>query len=300
MTSRDSVQSGPRGISVRTVGLVHLYRTADGADVVALRGIDLDIDPGERVVLLGPSGSGKSTLLALMGGLLRPTAGRLMLGRTDLARMSERELSSIRGRHIGTVLQGTGRNLLPYATGLGNIAFARRALGWRERRTLLSPRTLLDMLDLAHTAREPVHLLSGGEKQRLSLAVGIANAPSLLLADEPTSQLDSGQRANVLDVIERISEEFGTTIVVVSHDPDVATRLGRTVTMRDGRVGAEGRHGENFGVIGVDGSLHIPDHLAPAWPAGTLVRFTADEDELRLSRHVNVESVVDVFDEGST
>ena len=292
-TGRTARVPAARGIDVHAAGLVHLYRAEDGADVVALRGIDLDIDPGERVALLGPSGSGKSTLLALMGGLLRPSAGRLVLDRRDLARTPERELARIRAGNVGTVLQGAGRNLLPYATALGNLGFARRAVSWRRRRALPSPNGLLQMLDLADAANRPAHHLSGGEQQRLALAVGIANAPGLLLADEPTSQLDSQHRATVLDVLDRISEEFGTTIVVVSHDPDVAGRLGRTITMRDGRVGAEGRRGENFAVVGVDGSLHLPDQISSAWPAGTLVRFTEEGDDLRLGRVVDADSAPD-------
>jgi putative ABC transport system ATP-binding protein len=274
---------GVTGIGVHVTGLVHLYRSNDGADVVALRGIDLDIDPGERVAMLGPSGSGKSTLLALMGGLLRPSAGRLRVGGIDLARTPDRELVRLRASRVGTVLQGAVRNLLPYASPRQNIEFARRAVSWRRRRKLPPARTLLEDLGLDHLVDTPTHLLAGGEMQQVALAVGVANAPGLLLADEPTSQLDRAQRQQVLDVIERVNA-FGTTVVVVSHDPEVSELLGRTITIRDGRVGAEGRRGEDFAVVGVDGSVHLPDRFLSEWPAGTLVRMTEDGDGLRLTR----------------
>ena len=272
------------GIGVHVTGLVHLYRAKDGADVVALRGIDLDIDPGERVAMLGPSGSGKSTLLALMGGLLRPSAGRLRVGGVDLARTPDRELVKLRASRVGTVLQGAVRNLLPYASPRQNINFARRAVGWRQRRKLRPASELLRVLGLDHLADTPTHLLSGGEMQQVALAVGVANAPGLLLADEPTSQLDRAQRQQVLDLIERVNTEFGTTVVVVSHDQEVSDLLGRTVTIRDGRVGAEGRRGEDFAVVGVDGSVHLPDRFLSDWPAGTLVRLAEDGDGVRLTR----------------
>ncbi len=273
------------GIDVHASGLVHLYRAQDGVDVVALRGIDLDIDPGERVALLGPSGSGKSTLLALLGGLLRPSAGRLRLGGVDIGRSSDRELVRLRAERVSTVLQGAGRNLLPYASPRENIDFARRALPRRRRQQLPAPVELLRTLELDHTLDTPTHGLSGGEQQRVALAVAVANAPGLLLADEPTSQLDRSQRSHVLDLLDRVNHEFGTTVVVVSHDPDVGDRLGRTITIRDGRVGAEGRRGEDFAVVGVDGSFHLPDRLRSDWPPGTLVRLVEDDGGLRLNRH---------------
>jgi putative ABC transport system ATP-binding protein len=274
---------GTTGIGVHVTGLVHLYRSSDGADVVALRGIDLDIDPGERVAMLGPSGAGKSTLLSLMGGLLRPSAGRLRVGGIDLGRTPDRELVRLRASLVGTVLQGAVRNLLPYASPRQNVEFARRAVSWRQRRKLPPAHDLLRDLGLDHLVDTPTHLLAGGEMQQVALAVGVANAPGLLLADEPTSQLDRAQRRQVLDVINRVNE-FGTTVVVVSHDPEVSELLGRTVTIRDGRVGAEGRRGEDFAVVGVDGSVHLPDRFLTEWPAGTLVRLAEDGDGLRLTR----------------
>ncbi|HSK56009.1 MAG TPA: ABC transporter ATP-binding protein [Jiangellales bacterium] len=271
-------------LSVHCSGLVHLYRGSDGSDVVALRGVDLDVAAGERMALLGPSGSGKSTLLELLAGLQRASAGRLHVGGHDLRAMTPAELTRFRAGRVGTVLQGAARNLFPYATAEQNVAFAQRSLGRRARRRLLRPAELLEALGLGSVARRRVGLLSGGEQQRVAVAVGLANGPGLLLADEPTSQLDAAHRRHVLDLLTRAGDELGTTVVVVTHDADVGQALGRTVSMRDGRVGAEGRHGVEYAVVGRDGSVLIPDPLLTDWPPGTLVRVEEDGDGLRLTR----------------
>jgi len=263
--------------------VVHIYRLR-GNDIVAVRGVDLEVGAGERVALLGPSGSGKSTLLNLLGGLIRPSAGRLLIGSDDVGKMSQRDLLRLRAGRVGTVLQGAGRNLLPFATAEDNVRFAQRAVPRHERGRLLRPMELLAALDLDQVARQPLPALSGGEQQRVALAVGVANSPGLLLADEPTSQLDHEARVQVLDLLETVNERFGTTVILVTHDPDVGHRLGRTVTMRDGRVGAEGRRGEQFAVIAKDGSVHLPDELLADWPAGTLVRVERAGEELRITR----------------
>jgi ABC-type lipoprotein export system ATPase subunit len=182
------------------------------------------------------------------------------------------------------VLQGAGRNLLPYATPEQNVRFAQRATARRARRNLPSPADLLGTLGLGDLRSQRLGALSAGEQQRVAIAVAVANAPGVLLADEPTSSLDHAYREQVLDLIDQINATFGTTVVVVTHDPDVGGRLGRTVSMRDGRVGAEGRRGELYSVVGKDGSVHIPDQLLSDWPAGTLVRVEEDEGDLRISR----------------
>ncbi len=271
-------------LSVHCDGVVHIYRASDGTDVVALRGVDLDVGEGERVALIGPSGSGKSTLLTLLSGLLRPSAGRLRIGTTDLGSLDARGLLRFRATGVGTLLQGAGRNLLPYATPEQNVRFAQQATRRRSRRNLPRPADLLGALGLGDHRHQRLGALSAGEQQRVALAVAVANAPGVLLADEPTSSLDHQYREEVLDLVEQINTQFGTTVVVVTHDPDVGERLGRTVSMRDGRVGAEGRRGELYSVVGKDGSVHIPDQLLPDWPAGTLVRVEDDDGDLRISR----------------
>jgi putative ABC transport system ATP-binding protein len=275
----------PGGVGVRCQGVVHLYRTFEGHDVVALQGVDLDIDAGERVAFLGPSGSGKSTLLTLLGGIQKPSAGRIFLGEDEISRLGERFLARIRARRVSTMLQGSTRNLLPYATALQNLGFARLALSSSERREVVPVLDLLGKVGLEQQADQVVSTLSGGQRQRLALACAVATMPQLLLADEPTSQLSHEDRDHVIELIHELGDDLGTTIVVVTHQPEVAATFPRTVTMKGGRVGAEGRHGAEYVVIGAEGVVHLPTHLAAEWPQGTLVRIEPeDADRLVVSR----------------
>jgi len=264
-----------RGLGVSCRGLVHIYRL-EGYDVVALAGVDLDIAPGESVALVGPSGSGKSTLLSVLAGLVPPAAGRVSVGDRDITRASEAELARMRGREVGVVLQGPGRNFLPYLSAEHNVRFAQRAVRDADAPT---PREILSLVGLTAriTLRRRPSDLTPGERQRLALAVALANWPGLLLADEPTSQLDSLSRDEVLDALESV-RRADTTVVVVTHDPDVGARLGRSVTIRDGRVGAEGRWGEDFAVVGRDGSIHLPTEVLTTFEPGTLVRVFLERD----------------------
>jgi ABC-type lipoprotein export system ATPase subunit len=275
---------GQRGIGVRCEGVVHLYRTFAGHDAVALQGVDLRIQPGERVAFLGPSGSGKSTLLSLLGGIQRPSAGRIFLGDDEISRMGERLLARIRARRVSTMLQGATRNLLPYATARQNIGFARMALRGSDVAQLLGPEELLERVGLGGQADQPVSTMSGGQRQRLALACAVATGPELLLADEPTSQLSHADRDAVVGLIHELGQELGTTIIVVTHQPEVAETFPRTITIRGGRVGLEGRAGAEYAVVGPEGMLHLPEHLADEWPAGTLVRIDREAARLVVSR----------------
>jgi putative ABC transport system ATP-binding protein len=265
------------GMDVSAHGLVHIYRL-EGNDVVALSGVDLDIAAGEVVGLLGPSGSGKSTLLNLLAGLLRPSAGRLRVGAHDLTRMDERGLARMRATDVGIVVQGAMRNLLPYATPIDNVRFAQRGARAARRTDLPTPEEVLDLVGLAEHARTSLTRLPPGHLQRLAVGVALGARPGLLLLDEPTSQLDHTGRDEVLAAIEDVNRVVGTTVVAVTHDPDVADRLPRTVTIRDGRVGAEGRRGEDFAVVGRDGSLALPPDVLEVVPPGTLLRVHLDDD----------------------
>ena len=275
----------PGGVGVRCQGVVHLYRTFEGHDVVALQGVDLSIAAGERVAFLGPSGSGKSTLLTLLGGIQKPSAGRIFLGDEEISRMGERFLARVRARSVSTMLQGATRNLLPYATARQNIGFARLALKGSDRREVLSDRDLLGRVGLEGQADQVVSTMSGGQRQRLALACAVSTSPRLLLADEPTSQLSHEDRDHVIELLHEIGDDLGTTIVVVTHQPEVAATFPRTVTMKGGRVGAEGRDGAEYVVIGAEGVVHLPTHLAAEWPQGTLVRIEPEQhDRLVVSR----------------
>lgn len=273
--SRAAVPTAP-GIGVTCRELVFIYRL-EGYDVVALAGVDLDIAPGESVALVGPSGSGKSTLLALLAGLLRPSAGRVQIGPYDLAKATDTELLRMRASDVGVVLQGASRNLLPYLTAEQNVRFAQR--GAPRGRPVPSPREVLSLVGLVARGRHRLRpaALSPGERQRLALAVALAHRPGLLLADEPTSQLDTRTRDEVVAALDAVRRS-GTTVVVVTHDPEVGARLGRTVTIRDGRVGAEGRLGEEYAVVARDGSLHLPADVLRVIAPGTLVQVALQDD----------------------
>jgi putative ABC transport system ATP-binding protein len=264
------------GIAVECRRVVHIYR-AEAGDVVALAGVDLIIQAGEMVALVGPSGSGKSTLIALLAGLMRPSAGTITIGAQDMGKLTDRESSRLRGTQIGVVVQGAGRNLLPYASLHRNIALAQR----RARRTrgvrLDHPDRILDLVGLGGRGSSTVDELEPGAQQRAALAVGIAPGPGLLLVDEPTSQLDSAGRDEVVHALETVNAERGTTIVVVTHDPEVGARLGRAVTIRDGRVGAEGRDGHDFAVVAGDGTVQLPPEVLGSFPPGTL--FAVDHEQ---------------------
>jgi putative ABC transport system ATP-binding protein len=280
--SVDAVALPRTGVAVRCVNVVQIYTTAGGHDVVALRGVNLDIGPGEQVALLGPSGSGKSTLLGLFGGVLRPSAGKVFVAGQDISRISERDLGRLRSGTVASLLQGASRNLLPYADAVANIDFARRAVAPGVRRALPSARELLERLGLAELGDRKVAGMSGGERQRIAFAAAVSSGAGLLLADEPTSQLAHDDRDAMLELIHRVNREFGTTVVLVTHDPEVATAMPRSITIRNGRIGAEGRHGFEFAVVDEDGAVHIPEDLAASFPAGTLVRFEEVPDGVLL------------------
>lgn len=264
------------GLRVVTRGLVHIYH-ADGHDVAALSGIDLVVGAGERVALLGPSGAGKSTLLTLFGGLLRPSAGRLLVGDRELSQLTEAELDEVRGTEVAMVLQGAARNLLPYLSARGNVTFAQGAARQRGRK-VPTPDEVLDLVGFpAASADGPLEHLTPGALQLLAVAVAVSCRPGLLLGDEPTSQLDHGARDVVLEALAQVNRQWGTTVIIVTHDPDVAAAMPRTITIRDGRVGAEGREGEEFAVVSADGSVPLPPHALAAIPPGSLVRLHEED-----------------------
>nr|WP_205863010.1 ATP-binding cassette domain-containing protein [Planosporangium thailandense] len=261
--------------------VVHIYR-AQAGDVVALAGVDLSINPGEMLALVGPSGSGKSTLVALLAGLMRPSAGRVNIGTYDMGKLSDTEISRLRGTEIGVVLQGAARNLLGYASLHRNIWLAQRQAARTSGIRLDDPDRILDLVGLGDMGRAKVDELAPGARQRAALAVGIAAGPGLLLVDEPTSQLDVRGRDEVLAVLETVNRELGTTIVVVTHDGEVGARLGRAVTIRDGRVGAEGRDGEDFAVVAGDGTVQLPPEVLGAFPPGTLFKVDHEDGTVSL------------------
>jgi putative ABC transport system ATP-binding protein len=262
--------NGPE-LAVRCVNVVHVYGEA-GAEVVALRGVDLEVRRGETLAVLGPSGSGKSTLLWLLAGLIRPTAGQLFVAGELLGDRDEGALAGMRARRVGVLMQNPSRNVLPYGTALDNVMFAQSPTPGRwpvKRKRALA---LLESVGLGGLEGSRAGALSGGEQQRLAMAVAVANGPQLLLADEPTSQLDEETAKVVVQLMKAASADLGTTVVVVTHDEEVAAAMDRTVTIRDGRIGAEGRAGQEFVVVGRDGGVHLPPEVLDLLPPGTLAR----------------------------
>ncbi len=273
------------GVAIHCDAVVHLYPNP-GGDVVALRGVDLDVKAGGAIALLGPSGSGKSTLLALLAGLLRPSSGHLIVGNHDLVLASNRQLLELRATEISLMLQDPMRNLLGFGTAEQNIEFAQREARRRRRNPPpWSPLELLRLLGMEDLAHQTVGLISGGEQQRVAIAAAAASAPALLLLDEPTSELDVVSRDRVVELVLRVHEELGTTLVVVTHDAAVAAAMPRTVTIRDGRIGAEGRQGQEYAVVGRDGSVQLPPDVLEWIPAGTLLRVSRNSSGVDLRRH---------------
>jgi len=221
---------------VRCQQLRHVYQI-DGEQLIALDSIDLTFTPGSSNAIIGPSGSGKSTLVTLLAGLQRPTSGRVYLGEEEISRLPETALLRIRAEQVGVAMQNPSRNLLPYADAVDNIRFAQRgARSYRRQTQLPDPEHLLDELGLAQLASIPVDRLSGGERQRLALAVAAASRPGVLIADEPTSQLDAANRDRVVELLRHISTHLTATVIAVTHDPLVAIGLDRTIQLHEGRI----------------------------------------------------------------
>jgi ABC-type lipoprotein export system ATPase subunit len=267
-----TVSTFDAGLAVRCEQVRHVYRVGT-RELVALDRVELATQPGEGVAIVGASGSGKSTLLSLLAGLLRPSSGQLFVGGDDIAIMTERELLGYRGQRVGIVLQNPPRNLLTYGTGIDNVDFARTGARRYQRAKLLEPSKLLRSLGLADLGAQRVSRLSGGEQQRLSVAVAMARGPGLLLADEPTSQLDRANRDRVVELLRTVSARFGTTVIMVTHDQELASALGRTVTIADGRADDHENRTRQLSRVGADGLIRLPDDVQTVLPAGSRVRI---------------------------
>jgi ABC-type lipoprotein export system ATPase subunit len=255
-----------------------VYRVGD-VGVVALAGVDLDVMPAEFLAVVGPSGAGKSTILNLVGGIDRASAGIVEVAGRDLGLLSERELTEYRAERVGFVWQGTARNLVPYLSVRDNIR-----LPSTIRRTRVARHHdvdgLLDLVGLADRADHMPGMLSGGEQQRVAIAAALSNTPSILLADEPTAELDSESALRVLEAFRTVNHEFHVTIIMVTHDLVAARRSDRRVRVRDGRMLHEGIP---VGTIPDDGRLRLPDEAVAAL-GGVELEAEVAPDEVRLRR----------------
>lgn len=220
---------------VECENLVKIYKTEE-IEVVALQGLDLTVQAGEFMAIIGNSGSGKSTLLNMIGGLDRPSAGKLLVNGKDLLKFNDKQLVEYRRRTVGFVWQNNARNLIPYLTALQNVELPMFFTGKANRDKALE---LLDIVSLSHRKNSRLMQLSGGEQQRVAIAIALANDPRLILADEPTGAVDNRNAAKVIAVFRKLSETYGVTIIIVTHDRQISRSVDRVAAIRDGRTSSE-------------------------------------------------------------
>ena len=272
--------------------LVKIYKVAD-LEVVALQGLDLLVEPGELIALVGASGSGKSTLMNILGGLDVPSAGRAVVAGHVLGEMGRRERTAYRRRVIGFVWQQTSRNLLPYLTARQNVELPMLFNGVPRAEREERAADLLTRVGLAERGDHRPERLSGGEQQRVAIAVALANQPAVLFADEPTGELDTVTARQVFDLLRTVNRELGVTIVVVTHDPLVSEQVSRTIAIRDGRTSSEtlrrhavtqqGDHhviSEEYAVLDRVGRLQLPRSHVEALGLERRVRLALEPDHI--------------------
>ena len=223
--------------------LVKIYRLDQNSgasiEVQALQGLDITVADGEMIGIVGASGSGKSTLLNILGGLDRPTGGRVLIERQDLGNLSERALDEYRLHQVGFVWQQATRNLIPYLTALENIELPLTLSGQVGKFGRDRAMELLKVVGLHERMQHRLEELSGGEQQRVAIAIALANHPKLVLADEPTGELDTATAKSIYDLFRALNNDLGITIIIVSHDPGIAQYVDRVVAVRDGKLASE-------------------------------------------------------------
>ena len=235
----EGIETGGQGDRARMIeceNLVKIYKTKD-IEVVALQGLDLIVEKGELMAIIGNSGSGKSTLLNMLGGLDRPSAGKLFVDGHDLLKFNEQQLIKYKRETVGFVWQNNARNLIPYLTAQENVEMPMILTGKKNRRNRALQ--LLDLVGLLNRRNSKLSQLSGGEQQRVAIAIALANDPKLLLADEPTGSVDSRTASAILDVFRELNKALGVTVVIVTHDRQISRKVDRVVAIRDGRTSSE-------------------------------------------------------------
>lgn len=220
---------------IRAEGLVKIYKTKQ-TEVLALQGLDLQVDTGELTAIIGNSGSGKSTFLNMIGGLDRPSAGSLFVAGSNLFTMTEKELVRYKRETVGFVWQNNGRNLVPYLSVLENVMLPMNLSGTRKKKE--KALQLLEMVGMSAKKHSRMNMLSGGEQQRIAIAIALANSPKLLLADEPTGSVDAATANYIFDVFSELNRN-GQTILIVTHDVALSKKVKRVVAIRDGKISSE-------------------------------------------------------------
>lgn len=233
----------PDDVMIECDSLVKIYKTKD-IEVLALQGLDLTVKRGELMAIIGNSGSGKSTFLNMIGGLDRPSAGKLYVDGKNLFQMTENELVKYKRSTVGFVWQNNARNLLPYLTAWENVMTPMLFVEEKEKAVSEEEKKkraleLLELVGLGHRKDSKLSQLSGGEQQRVAIAIALANNPKLLLADEPTGAVDRKTADDILEMFRKLNEKLGLTIVIVTHDKELAKKVNRVVSIRDGKTSSE-------------------------------------------------------------
>ncbi len=285
----------PNRAYIECSGLFKIYKAAD-LEVVALRGLELGVAAGEIIAIVGASGSGKSTLLNILAGYDAPSAGTIRVGDYDLLQMTNKEVVEYRRHEVGFIWQETSRNLFPYLTALENVELPMVISGASGPERRERAQELLNVVGLGDRAGHKPAQLSGGEQQRVAIAVGLSNQPPLLLADEPTGELDDKTGEEVLELLNKVNQDLGTTIVIVTHDPAIATSVGRAVAIKDGKtstettrevsferkLGGDATDTEEFLLIDSAGSVQIPRDMLDELNIGRRVRVDTKDGRVTL------------------
>jgi ABC-type lipoprotein export system ATPase subunit len=266
--------------------LFKIYKRAE-LEVVALRGLDLTVESGELIAVIGASGSGKSTLLNILAGLDRPSAGEVLVGSRDLLDVSDSELVMYRREEVGFVWQATARNLVPYLNVADNIELPMALAGKPAKARRAWSDELLESLGMIDKSKRFPYQLSGGEQQRAAIAVGLANKPPLLLTDEPTGELDTENADSIFEMIRGLNRSYGVTVVTVTHYAGISRFVDRVVNIRDGRIGSEtfsrpdyqrdgGIVEDEYVVVDEAGRLQLPLELADRFRRGGLAKIDSE------------------------
>ena len=255
-------------IYVKCEGLFKIYKTSD-IEVVALRGLELSIDSGEVIAIVGASGSGKSTLLNILAGYDSPSAGSVKVGNYNLLQMNEDQSVRYRREEIGFIWQDTSQNLFPYLSSIENIELPMLVSKISKKKRLSRAEYLLELVNLSDRRDFKPFELSGGEQQRIAIAVALSNSPRLLLADEPTGELDYNTGQEILQLINSVNVELGTTVIIVTHDQLISSSVNRSITIKDGKTSTERRWDidpssnidQEYHLIDSSGQLQIPNTI---------------------------------------
>ncbi len=274
--------------------LVKIYKMAN-LEVMALQGLDLVVTRGELMGIVGPSGSGKSTLMNILGGLDRPSAGKVWVGGDDLLKLSDPALDHYRRSRVGFVWQQGSRNLIPYLTALENIELPLTLAGLVGRQARQRARDLLEAVGLEERRNHRLGQLSGGEQQRVAIAVALANQPGLLLADEPTGEMDTLTAQTIYQAFQMLNQRLGLTTLIVSHDPGIARYMDRVVAVRDGKLATETvRQAATASPSGVEAAEEKFQEMAVLDSAG---RLQVPKEYLERF-HIQRRAKLEIMDEG--